>query len=59
MNDTTPAHDWKVGQVILGGPHWGCNMTRKRPEPSKIYVKLVTIFFSLPGWVTVHHAPAG
>jgi hypothetical protein len=59
MNDTTLAQDWKEGQVILGGPQWGCNVTRRRPEPTSIYVKLAAIFFPLPGQVTVHHVTAG
>lgn len=59
MNDTTPALEWKAGQVILGGPEWGCNVTRARPQPTSIYVKLASVFFPLEGQVTVHHVPAG
>ncbi|KAK7493718.1 hypothetical protein BaRGS_00015047 [Batillaria attramentaria] len=59
MNDTTPAHDWKIDQVVLGGPQWGCNVTRHDPKPKDIYVKIVSMFFPLDGQVTIHHAQAG
>lgn len=60
MNDTSVAHEWKLDQVVLGGPQWGCNVTRHDPNKKKgIYVKIASIFFPLEGQVTIHHVPAG
>ena len=59
MTDSSPARAWRVEQVVLGGPQWGCNATRHRPQGSAIYVKIAAIFFPLEGQVTIHHVPAG
>jgi hypothetical protein len=33
---------WRVGDIIVGGAHWGCSVHRKRPEhPTPFYVEIV------------------
>ncbi|XP_076453310.1 uncharacterized protein LOC143288574 isoform X2 [Babylonia areolata] len=60
MTDTTPARDWRVGQVVVGGPEWGCNATHHNGfRAQAIYVKLVTISFPLDSEVAMHHTQAG
>ena len=59
MTDSTPAREWRVDQVVVAGPKWGCNATRHRPQGTGIYVKIASIFFPLEGQVTIHHVPAG
>jgi len=38
----THPSSWRVGDIIVGGAHWGCSVERKRPEhPTPFYVEIV------------------
>nr|KAG5707967.1 hypothetical protein BaRGS_025105 [Batillaria attramentaria] len=50
LTDSTVAHGWRVGQVVVGSPQkWGCNATRDKPLGVGIYVKIERIEFPVEG----------
>ncbi|KAL8573315.1 hypothetical protein ACOMHN_032777 [Nucella lapillus] len=60
MTDTTPARGWREGQVVVGGPGWGCNATRHNGfRAQAIYVRLVSVSFPLDTEVSLVHTQAG
>ncbi|KAK7087589.1 uncharacterized protein [Littorina saxatilis] len=67
MTDSAVAHGWREGQVVLGGPRWGCNATQTNSSGVQIYVRVSQVVFTVEGrrdvssvdMVTIHHVPAG